>query len=194
MHTDRTDITSCVGFVSTINTLLGIYIMKKDLKIARKSNNQSLGKCNDNLNEKKAISFIQLNYAETQIELTNLNEEEKKQKLNNAHQVVEVLSNSLRAKGLLQNMLVTQLLGVHEAQQKLISYVNRSMHSSEHGQYYINALTKLSNVFIQQINALQKLQGYSQQKVVVEHLHVNAGGKAIVGQVNTEQMGGINEK
>lgn len=68
------------------------------------------------------------------------------------------------------------------------------MHSSEHGQYYINALTKLSNVFIQQINALQKLQGYSQQKVVVEHLYVNAGVKAIVGQVNTEQMGAINEK
>ncbi len=169
-------------------------MMKTDLEIAQKGNNQSLGKCNDNLKVEKAISFIQLNYAETQIDLTNLNEEEKKQRLNNAHQVVEVLSNSLGAKGLLQNMLVTQLLGVHEAQQKLLSYVNCSMHSTEHGQYYINALTKLSNVFIQQINALQKLQGHSQQKVVVEHLHVNAGGKAIVGQVNTDRVGAFNEK
>lgn len=167
--------------------------MKKDLKIAQKDNSQSLGKSNENINVENAISFIQLHYAETQIDLTNLNEEEKKQRLNNAHKVVGALSNSLGAKGLLQNMLVTQLLGVHEAQQKLISYANRSMHSSEHGQYYINALTKLSNVFIQQINALQKLQGHSQQKVVVEHLHVNAGGKAIVGQVNTNQVGGIHE-
>lgn len=168
--------------------------MKKDLKIAQKVNSQLLGKSNENINVENAISFIQLNYAETQIDLTNLNEEEKKQKLNNAHQIVDVLAHSLGAKGLLQNMLVTQLLGVHEAQQKILLHVNRSMHSSEHGQYYINALTKLSNVFIQQINALQKLQGHSQQKVIVEHLHVNAGGKAIVGQVNASPVGGINEK
>ncbi len=128
---------------------------------------------------------MQLNYAETQIDLTELNEEEKKLKLNNAHQAVEHLADSLGAQGLMQNMLVTQLLGVHELQQRLLAYATRSMHDPERGQYYINALTKLSNVFINQVSLLHKLQGNSQQKVVVEHLHINQGGQAIVGQVNT---------
>jgi putative DNA primase/helicase len=52
------------------------------------------------------------------------------------------------------------------------------------------AITKLSNTFIQQLTLLQKLQGQSQQKVVVEHLHINKGAQAIVGQVNAYTKGG----
>ena len=84
----------------------------------------------------------------------------------------------------MQNMLVTQLLGVHELQQRLLLYATRSMHDPERGQYYFNAISKLSNLFIQQVSLLHKLQGNSQQKVTVEHLHVSDGGSAIIGQVN----------
>ncbi|MBA2650115.1 MAG: hypothetical protein H0U75_11110 [Legionella sp.] len=166
--------------------------MKKDLKADLGPKRQSINKLNNGINEiteKKAISAIQLHYAEVQIEQINLNAEDKEQKLTKAHKVVEILANSLGAKGLLQNLLVTQLLGVHELQQKLLSCANRAMNYPEHSQYYVNALTKLSNAFIQQINTLQKLQGNSQQKVVVEHLHINDGGQAIVGQVNTKGVG-----
>lgn len=148
--------------------------------------------CFSKANDKKIISAMQLNYAGTQIDLSKLNDEEKQLKLNNAQQMVEGLAASLGAQGLLQNMLVTQLLGVHELQQKLLPYARRSMHDPEHGQYYINATAKLSNLFIQQASLLHKLQGHSQQKMVVEHLHINEGGQAIVGQINTS-IGGSNE-
>lgn len=146
--------------------------------------------------EAKIISTLQLNYAETVLDLTNLSEEEKKLKLHNAQQVVEKFADSLGAEGLLQNMLATQLLGIHDLQQKLVSYAYKYMHDPKYGQYYLNAAAKLSHVFINQVSLLQKLQGNSQQKVVVEHLNINEGGKAIIGQVNsqTKREGVFNEK
>jgi hypothetical protein len=36
-----------------------------------------------------------------------------------------------------------------------------------------------------QVEALQRYRGKGQQKVTVEHVHVNAGGQAIVGAVNS---------
>lgn len=148
------------------------------------------------LDEKIIIDAMQSDYAETQVNLTNLTDEEKQLKLNKAQRVIEKMADSLGAQGLLQNMLVTQLLATHDLQQRLLPYVTGSMHDPEHGQYYINAITKLSNVFIQQVNTLHKLQGNSQQKVTVEHLHINDGGNAIIGQVNARSMreGGVNGK
>lgn len=137
------------------------------------------------------VDFIMLeNYASTQISLTGLTEEEKKQKLENATQLVKILADSLGAQGLLQNMLAAQLLGIHDLQQKLLPYAAKSMSYPEGNQYFVNAITKLSNTFIQQLTLLQKLQGQSHQKVTVEHLHVHQGAQAIVGQVNVDNMGG----
>lgn len=170
----------------------------KQVKKVPVVNSQPLSSSSENSNEhhEKAVTVMLENYAKTQINLTRLNDKEKKQKLNNARQVVEILANSLGAENLLQNMLVTQLLGVHELQQKLLPLANRSTNYPEHNQYYVNAITKLSNVFIQQINALQKLQGTSHQKVTVEYLHVSDGGNAIIGQVNAHSMreGAASEK
>jgi hypothetical protein len=40
------------------------------------------------------------------------------------------------------------------------------------------------HLFTQQTELMAKLKGkVSQQKVVVEHVHVNAGGKAVVGTI-----------
>jgi hypothetical protein len=162
--------------------------MNKQPKLDLLKNHSSVSNLKDNSIDEKVISVMQLNYAETQIDLTNLNEEEKQLKQSKAHHLVENIADSLGAQGLLQNMLVTQLLGTHELQQKLPRYATRSLHDPEYGQYYVNAVSKLSNLFIQQVNSLQKLQGNCQQKVVVEHLHVSDGGNAIIGHVNAHSM------
>lgn len=148
----------------------------------------------ENNKEQKAIAAILSSYATQQVDLSKLSANDKKKKEHDLEHVVKILADSLGAQGLLQNMLVTQLLGVYEIQQRLLPYAERSMHYPEHGQYYINSITKLSNVFIQQASLLHKLQGNSQQKVVVEHLHINEGGQAIVGQVNVRKEGVTNEK
>jgi hypothetical protein len=44
--------------------------------------------------------------------------------------------------------------------------------------------TRLMRLFNEQLEAMAKLKGKTgQQKVTVEHVHVNAGGQAIVGAV-----------
>ena len=47
----------------------------------------------------------------------------------------------------------------------------------------INRATKLMRTFVAQMEALTRYRGKGQQKVTVEHVHVNAGGQAIVGSV-----------
>lgn len=137
--------------------------------------------------EQRAVTAILENYVCNQVNDDGLTPDERNQKLEAYNKAIELFASSLGANGVLQNMLVTQLLGIHELQQKLLPYANRSVHSPEYSQYFINSITKLSNAFIQQLNTLQKLQGNSHQKVTVEHLHVNTGGQAIVGQVNTHK-------
>ncbi len=51
---------------------------------------------------------------------------------------------------------------------------------------------KLTRAYTQQVESLQRYRGKGQQKVTVEHVHVHAGGQAIVGTV--EQAGGGTEK
>ena len=50
---------------------------------------------------------------------------------------------------------------------------------------YINCATKLLRVYQETTRALEKYRGRTDQKITVEHVHVNAGGQAIVGNVNT---------
>jgi hypothetical protein len=47
-----------------------------------------------------------------------------------------------------------------------------------------NLAIKLLRTFALQIEALQRYRGKGQQKVTVEHVHVNTGGQAIVGVVH----------
>lgn len=140
--------------------------------------------------EEKVIAVMLANYATKCADLSGLSDEDRKKKEHNLQHATKILADALGAKGLLQNMLVMQLLGVHELQQKLLAYASRSLNYPEDNQYFVNAISKLSHLYCTQVTLLQKLQGQSQQKVVVEHLHINKGAQAIVGQVNAHTKGG----
>ena len=54
----------------------------------------------------------------------------------------------------------------------------------------VHRATRLMRLFTEQLEAMQKLKGKtSQQKVVVEHVHVHEGGQAIVGAVTAAEPG-----
>ena len=50
-------------------------------------------------------------------------------------------------------------------------------------------MIKLLRTYASQVEALQRYRGKGQQKVTVEHVHVHAGGRAIVGTVNPRRAG-----
>lgn len=83
----------------------------------------------------------------------------------------------------LQSMLAAQMLSIHHLQQQSIIYAN-GLKGLKEQHHYTNAAIKLSNCFVQQANALAKLQGVGCQKIVVERVDVHQGGQAIVGNVH----------
>ena len=91
--------------------------------------------------------------------------------------------SALNPENNIELLLASQMMAVHNYQQRLISHAINT-ENVDSSVKYGNLAAKLSNVFIQQINLMQKLKGTSQQKVVFEHIHIHSGGQAIVGAVN----------
>ena len=89
----------------------------------------------------------------------------------------------LRPANMIEAMLVTQMVGVHEA---ALGFLRNSTEAlSEDGRdQNVSRATRLLGLFSEQLEQLQRIRGATrQQRVTVEHVHVNAGGQAIVGAV-----------
>jgi hypothetical protein len=82
----------------------------------------------------------------------------------------------------IEGMLATQMVATHVASVKALRQLKGSetiVQQSSNG----NLAVKLLRTFTMQLEALQRYRGKGQQKVTVEHVHVNAGGQAVVGAV-----------
>jgi hypothetical protein len=82
----------------------------------------------------------------------------------------------------IEAMLATQMTAIHNATMKLA----RTLRGSEtipQQDSASNAFNKLARTFTSQVEALKRYRSKGEQKVIVEHVTVNDGGQAIVGQV-----------
>ena len=91
----------------------------------------------------------------------------------------------------IEAMLAVQMIGVHNMAMDCLGRASRT-DNVEFLRTYMNGAAKLLRTFVAQMEALKKNRTGGQQKMVVEHVHVNKGGQAIVGNVN--QGGGVNNK
>lgn len=89
----------------------------------------------------------------------------------------------------LETMLISQMVAVNTAIGKVMQRAMLHEQTFAAKEVNINLATKLQRTFLQQIEALQKLKGKGQQTVRVEHVTVNAGGQAIVGNVEHKAGG-----
>ena len=92
----------------------------------------------------------------------------------------------------LEGMLAVQMIGVHNMAMETLKRAMLSEQTFEGKQANVAQSTKMLRTFMAQMEALKKYRTGGQQKMVVEHVHVNEGGQAIVGTVN--QGGGKNDK
>ncbi len=88
-------------------------------------------------------------------------------------------------------MLAAQMIGVHNIAMNFMGKATRT-DRVDFMSTYMNGATKSLRTFAAQMEALKKYRTGGQQKMIVEHVHVNEGGQAIVGTVN--QGGGGNKK
>jgi hypothetical protein len=92
------------------------------------------------------------------------------------------LVQAIGPKDALEAMLVVQMVGTHNL---AMEFLRRAAQEAI-GCAPENAemATKMLRTFTAQTEALNRLRGKGQQKVIVEHVTVNQGGQAVVGAIN----------
>jgi hypothetical protein len=88
----------------------------------------------------------------------------------------------------LEAMLAAQMVAVHSAAMRCLRQLKGSENVPQRDSNGSLAV-KLLRTFTAQMEALQRYRGKGEQKMTVEHVHVHAGGQAIVGEVNTGRRG-----
>jgi hypothetical protein len=83
----------------------------------------------------------------------------------------------------IEGMLAAQMLACHNASMECFRRAMIPEQSFEGRNQNLNHGNKASRTFTALLEALNKHRGKGQQKVTVEHVHVHAGGQAIVGTV-----------
>ena len=91
----------------------------------------------------------------------------------------------------IEGMLAVQMIATHSAAMECLRRTMLHGQSFEGRDANFKYAAKLLGIFAKQIDTLNKNRGKGQQKVTVEHVHVERGGQAIVGYVET---GGKNFK
>ncbi len=83
----------------------------------------------------------------------------------------------------MEAMLAAQMAATHMASMSFASRLTSAttIYEAEAAE---KAFTKLARTFTTQMEALNRYRGKGQQKMTVEHVHVNEGGKAVIGDVN----------
>lgn len=88
----------------------------------------------------------------------------------------------------LEGMMAAQLIAAHNAAMECYRRAMIGEQTFEGRRENLSQANKLSRTWATLLDALNKHRGKGQQKVTVEHVHVHAGGQAVVGTI--ERPGG----
>jgi hypothetical protein len=88
----------------------------------------------------------------------------------------------------IETMLASQMAALHMAS---LVYAERVMRGTylDQLEHHMKALTKLTRAYATQLEALRKYRSGGEQKITVQHVTVNDGGQAIVGDVTANGRG-----
>jgi hypothetical protein len=85
----------------------------------------------------------------------------------------------------IEGMLAAQMVGTHGAAMECLRRAMIPSQTFAGCEQNLKHAAKLMTIYARQIDALNKHRGKGQQKVTVEHVHVEAGGQAMVGHFDT---------
>jgi hypothetical protein len=103
------------------------------------------------------------------------------------HAAVDVLMG-IAPRDELEGMIAGQLIAAHNAAMECYRRAMIGEQTFEGRRENLNQANKLSRSYAVLLDTLNRHRGKGQQKVTVEHVHVHAGGQAVVGVV--EPSGG----
>jgi len=94
------------------------------------------------------------------------------------------LLNGIQPRDEIEGMLAVQMIAVHNMVMETMKLAMITGQPPQWIESNVNHATKMLRTFVTQMEALKRYRTGGQQKVTVEHVHVTAGGQAIVGVVN----------
>ena len=87
----------------------------------------------------------------------------------------------------LEGMLAVQMVGIHVLAMEMMkrsTYADQTIDGVDRN---VNRAIKLSRTFVAQIEALNRHRN-KEQKMVIQHVHVNEGSQAIIGNIGREGL------
>jgi hypothetical protein len=94
------------------------------------------------------------------------------------------LLNGIQPQDEIEGMLAVQMIAVHNMAMETMKRAMITDQTFAGKEANVNQATKMLRTFTAQMEAIKRYRTGGQQKVIVEHVHVTAGGQAIVGVVN----------
>jgi hypothetical protein len=94
------------------------------------------------------------------------------------------LLSGIQPRDEVEGMLAVQMIAVHNTAMETMTRAMITDQTFEGREAAANQATKMLRTFAAQMEALKRYRTGGQQRVIVEHVHVTAGGQAIVGVVN----------
>src|SRR5262249_25107639 len=85
----------------------------------------------------------------------------------------------------LEGMMAAQLIAAHNAAMECYRRSMIAEQTPEGRREWLSQANRPSRTYAVLLDALNRHRGKGQQKVTVEHVHVHAGGQAVVGMVET---------
>jgi hypothetical protein len=101
---------------------------------------------------------------------------------------IMILLTAIKPQNELEGLIASQLIATHNLSMQMLAkaaVTNRT----DFGDRFVNQSTKLSRTFVALLEALNKHRGKGKQKITVEHVTVNDGGQAVVGNVQGGECG-----
>ena len=93
------------------------------------------------------------------------------------------MHQGIKPKDTIESLLAVQMVATHNM---AMEYSKRAMASGQHPDEVnanINRVTKLMRTYVAQVEALRKYRTGGQQTIQVQHINVNDGGQAVVGNI-----------
>jgi hypothetical protein len=106
-----------------------------------------------------------------------------KEQWDQAEHLAHALLRGITPQDPAESMLAVQMIAVHNVALDALRRATLPENNLEVRKHYMNSATKLLRLFADQTERLKKNRRSGQQKVTVEHVHVNQGGQAIVGHI-----------
>ena len=98
------------------------------------------------------------------------------------------IMNGIAPETPLEGLLAAQMTAAHNMAMEFSRRAMKEGQTEEGIERNVNRAAKLMKAFTAQVDALHKLRNKGQQKITVQHVQVNQGGQAVIGDI--KQGGG----